>query len=89
MTIKYLKLGWYHPSNANWSYQIWLITDDTGARMYRSTFGGEYRMEAKMTKENKKIEKLHAGVGSDTEYKWASVRNLPDIEEYEGENWKK
>lgn len=81
--IQLIELGYFHPSNANWSYHIFLLIDKTGARMYKATFGGESRIK------NKSIitEKLHAGLGSDTEFKGRAVAKMPDIEGYNGYNW--
>jgi hypothetical protein len=80
---KIIELGYYHPSQANWNYHIFMIIDKTGARLYRSTFGGERRLK------NKKIrpEFLGAGKGSAVEYKWRDIKDLGDIEEYNGKNW--
>ena len=65
MKKQILEFGYYHPSNANWSYHIFMIIDETGARMYRSTFGGDSRMVDKFN-----LERLHAGKGSQPEHKW-------------------
>jgi hypothetical protein len=73
-------VGYYHPSNANWSYRIHLIIDKTGARFYSSTFGGESRMKVK-------AEKLYAGKGSGVEWKYKDMKDLADIETYAGKNW--
>jgi len=75
-----IELGYYHPSTANWSYHIFLLIDKTGARLYRSTFGGEYRLKFK-------TERLSAGKGSCVQYKWGDVKDLLDIEDYNGKNW--
>ena len=89
--IIFVELGYYHPSPANWSYHIWLIIDKTGARLYRETFGGDSRAIRKLELEAKglKVDILYAGKGSDVEYKWRTVKELKDIEEYEGENYPK
>ena len=75
-----IDIGYYHPSNANWSYHIFMIIDATGARLYRSTFGGEHRTKAP-------LEFSHAGKGSSVEYKWRDIKDLLDIESYTGKNW--
>lgn len=79
-----IELGWYHPSNANWSYHIFMILDDSGARLYRSVFGGDSRIREKFN-----MESLHAGKGSNVEYKWKDIKDLLDIEDYTGKNYGK
>ena len=81
--IKVIDLGYYHPSNANWSYTIHLVIDKTGARLYKSNFGGDSRIK------NVKIEKLSAGRGSNVKYMWGDISGLNDIEDYNGTNWDK
>lgn len=75
-----IETGWYHPSNANWSYHIFMIIDETGARLYRSTFGGDKRVKHE-------LKPLHAGKGSGVEYKWKDIKDLQDVEQYTGKNW--
>jgi hypothetical protein len=90
---KIIELGYYHPSNANWSYHIFMIIDKTGARLYRSTFGGESRIIEKLeaTQEwkydGRKFEKLYIGKGSGVEWKYKDIKDLGDIEGYNGKNW--
>lgn len=84
---KILEVGWYHPSNANWSYHIFLVIDKTGARFWRDTFGGNYRMIERMKSSGIEVEKLHAGKGTDTKYNWSAVKHMPDIENYDGKNY--
>ena len=81
------ELGYYHPSNANWSYHIHLVIDETGARLYRETFGGDSRMLATMEQAGHTVEKLSAGVGSGVQCKWKDISRLHDVEEYTGRNW--
>jgi hypothetical protein len=80
-----IKLGYYHPSNANWSYGIWLLIDETGPRLYRETFGGDSRLIKNLQKIS--FKKLY--LGADVEYRWRDVKDLIDIEEYDGQNWRK
>ncbi len=80
------ELGYYHPSNANWSYRIWLIIDETGARLYKETFGGDSRAIETLKKMGKKAEKMFAGKGTDVKYQWKDIKDLHDIEEYKGIN---
>lgn len=82
-----IELGYYHPSNANWNYHIWLLVDSTGARLYRETFGGDSRLIGRYKKENRIIEKLSAGRGTGVQYKWGDIRQLHDLEAYNGKNW--
>ena len=80
-------LGFYHPSNANWSYGIHLIVDETGTRLYRDTFGGDTRAIAKLEKNGFEVKKLYAGKGSGVAYKWRDIKDLLDIESYTGKNY--
>lgn len=49
------KIGYNHPSGANWSYGIWKIdlinTNQSYQMSYtvRETFGGDYRLKEKLT----------------------------------------
>ena len=81
--IKIIETGYYHPSNANWSYHIFMVVDETGARLYRSTFGGDKRIKLAESK----LDYLSAGKGSGVEYKWKDIKDLFDIEQYTGINW--
>ena len=80
-------VGYYHPSNTNWSYHIHIIIDSTGARYYKETFGGVYRIKATMEKLGRKVEVLSGGVNGDLSGKGREVANLFDIESYNGTNW--
>lgn len=84
--IYYAKVGFYHPSTANWSYGVWLIIDKTGAKLYRETFGGDSRMKAKIEKKGLKIEEKH-GVDSFGVWKGREVNKMSDIETYNGKNF--
>jgi hypothetical protein len=57
------ELGYYHPSYANWSYHIFMIIDQTGARLYKANFGGDERVKGN------NLERLHIGRGANVEYK--------------------
>ncbi len=85
--IKFIELGYYHPSNANWSYRIHLVIDGTGARLYRENFGGDYRAMKKMREAGYEVEKIIAGRGTGVEYRWRDVKDLLDIEIYDGRNY--
>jgi hypothetical protein len=87
-TIKIIETGYYHPSQANWSYHVFMIIDKTGARLYTATFGGERRIKAfKDENKAKRLDYLSVGKGSGTEYKWRDIKDLGDIEFYNGKNW--
>ena len=85
--IKIIKTGWYHPKNANWCYGVHMIIDQTGARMYKETFGGDDRIARRLRDQGFEIEKTSAGWGSNVGYKWGDIKGLPDIETYNGFNW--
>ena len=82
----YSKIGWSHPSTANWSYGIWLIIDETGAKIYKETFGGDYRMKETLQKEGVEIKEAHGGYPLG---KWGvrDAQKMDDIESYTGENY--
>ena len=73
-------MGYYHPSTANWAYHIFLIIDRTGARLYKSTFGADASVAQKYNIKR-------TGATAKATYKWRDVRNLPDIENYQGKNY--
>ena len=83
---KIIKVGYYHPSNANWNYGIWLIIDETGAKLYKENFGGDDRMIKKMKKQGIEIKEVF-GVSCLAEYKGREVAKMSDIENYEGKNY--
>lgn len=85
--VIFVELGYYHPSNANWNYRIWLVIDETGAKMYRETFGGDSRCRQSLADQGIESEVLYAGKGSGVEYRWRDVKDLLDIEDYQGKNW--
>lgn len=75
-----IETGFQHSRSNNWSYHIFMVIDDTGARLYKSAFGAEDRMKIDR-------KKLHAGIGSGVEYKARDIKGLYDIEDYTGINW--
>jgi len=79
-------IGYYHPSNANWSYGIHGIIDKTGARLYRETFGGDSILFKQLEEKGAEVQKLYFGKGSGVEYKWKDIKDLLDIESYT-KNW--
>ena len=80
--ITYFKLGFYHPSNANWNYGIWAIIDDTGVKLYKETFGGDSRMQAK----HPEAKELH-GISAYGQWRGREVSEMSDIESYTGKNY--
>ncbi len=84
MRPQIIEVGWYHPSQANWSYHIFMIVDNSGARLYRSAFGGEKRLKYKGA-----VDYNNAGKGSGVEYRWKDIKDLFDVESYDGKNWGK
>lgn len=84
--ISIIELGYYHPSNANWSYHIHLILDKTGGRLYKETFGGDSRLIRVLESNKQKVERVFIGKGSGVQYKWRDIKDLPDIESYKI-NW--
>jgi hypothetical protein len=75
-----IETGYQHSKSNNWSYHIFMVIDNTGARLYKSAFGGEDRMKVERTK-------LSAGQGTGVEYKARDIAKLHDIEKYTGKNW--
>ena len=80
-------LGYYHPSNANWSYGIHMIIDKTGARLYKDTFGGDARIREQLVSKGYTVNRQYAGKGSGVAYKWKDIKGLLDIESYTGKNY--
>jgi hypothetical protein len=64
-----------------------LIIDETGARLYKETFGGDSRVIRQLKAKGLKADKMFAGEGSGVEYKWKDIKDLQDIESYTGINW--
>jgi len=81
-TIQLIKTGWYHPSNANWSYEIFMLIDATGAKLYYSTFGGDSRLANSFAG---KVERL--SVYESAQYKARDLKSMTDIEKYNGKNY--
>lgn len=78
--ITIIKLGYYHPSTANWNYGIHLIIDDTGAKLYKETFGEDSRLIHRLENAGITVKELY--VMETASYKWAEVGKMPDIENY-------
>ena len=86
INIVFCDVGYYHPSNANWNYGIWLIIDEKGAKLYRETFGGDSRIIKKLEDWGYKPKQVY--VKETAYYKWQEVKNMLDIEDYRKEELK-
>ena len=80
-------IGYYHPSNANWSYRTHIIIDNTGARLYKENFGGDSRLRETLKSQGYTIDRLYLGKGSSVECKYKDIKDLLDIESYTGKNY--
>ena len=80
-------VGFYHPSNANWSYRTHIIIDNTGARLYKENFGGDSRLRARLEEEGYNVKRLYLGKGSGVECKYKDIKDLLDIESYASKNY--
>lgn len=76
-----VKVGYYHPRNANWNYEIFLIIDLTGARLYRSTFGEEHDIIKKWSIKQSYTQSIG-------KYDWKQVKVMESVKNYQGANWK-
>ena len=84
-----VELGYCHPSAANWSYHLWLIVDNTGAKLYHEKFGGDSRVIEALEKQGIKAIRMHTGRGTEIEYTCRDIKDLQDIETYNGQNWRR
>lgn len=75
-----IHLGYYHPNNANWNYQIYLLTTGKASVMVRTTFGGDYRIAEQLEKEGYKINRQYWGIGN---FKWNDIKNLMEEDNIE------
>ena len=82
---KIVKIGWAKKVAANWAYGVWLVLDDTGAKLYRETFGGDSRMREKMKAQGIEVVEAH-GVQFAGKYGVREVEKMPDFEDYTGKN---
>jgi hypothetical protein len=85
--VIFIPMGYYHPSQANWNYNVHLVIDATGARMYKENFGGDSRIIAILEAKGIKCERMHAGVGSSPKHSYKDIARMADIEHYTGKNW--
>lgn len=88
--ITYSKIGYNHPSQANWSYGVWKIDLIDTAKHYnmshtvKENFGGESRLKARVLKEHKTEMIETKGVCTSTgTQKVTGIAKLPDIESEE------
>ena len=84
--ITYSKIGYNHPSQANWSYGIWkidLITDKADYCMsytVKETFGGDSRFRKALQDKNIPVletKGVYTGTGTQ---KITGIAKLPDME---------
>ena len=81
-----VRVGYYHRPSANWSYGIWLVVDETGAKLYKETFGGDSRMIEKMTQQGIKV-KEKFGVSAYGLWIGREVNKFENLENYTGKNF--
>lgn len=82
MIKQIIKLGHYQPTNANWSYRICAIIDNSGVRLYKSTFGQEKKIIDKYN-----LKQYYSFI-PEAKYKYNDVKKMLDITEYNGINYK-
>ena len=83
--ITIVKVGYFHPSAANWAYGVWLIVDDTGAKLYKETFGGDSITISTLRSEGIKAETYFLPtIGL---FRGRDAVKMPDIETYTGKNY--
>jgi hypothetical protein len=89
-TIQMVPIGFYHPLNTNWSYEIILVIDNTGLKFYKSVFGADTRKRRELKEKGFDVEKLSTDFQFSPVFKWSDVKNrCKDIEEYNGQNYEK
>ncbi len=80
------KMGYNHPSGANWNYGVWKIdlidTEQTYCMSYtvKETFGGDYRLKEKLNSLNIKYIETRQLFTTTELQKLTGVCNLLDIE---------
>jgi len=77
MKITISEIGYYHPSNANWSYHIWQVDGEKSRFRIKETFGGDYRLIEKLKALGHKVEKGFIG---QFEMKYRDIKDLLDID---------
>ena len=77
MNIKISKVGYYHPSNANWSYQVFHLESDKAVLKATSTFGADYRLKHALEELGYTVETGYIG---DYEMKYRDIKGLLDID---------
>ena len=84
--ITYSKIGYNHPSQANWSYGIWKIDfvdtkrDYCGSETVKETFGGDSRFRIAVAKLGYRIietKTVYTGTGTP---KITGIASMQDIE---------
>ncbi len=79
------EIGYFHPSQANWSYRVHIITDETGSKLYRENFGGDERLVRTLAE--KGVELVRNSVQFSGIFKGREVLKMPDVESYSGKNY--
>ena len=71
-TATIIRLGYYHPSIANWNYEIFLVMiDGRGVFTATSKFGGDYRLSAILSEQGFSVSRSYAQ--AQAEYKWKDI----------------
>lgn len=84
--ITLTEIGYSHPSQANWSYGVWLIVDDTGAKLYKETFGGDSRLLEKLKVQGIEAKICYVPQVGAFKFPVRETEKMPDIEDYMGNN---
>jgi hypothetical protein len=80
MKIRIAEVGHYHPSNANWSYGIWLVSNEKRAVLCKETFGGQHRMIESCKRMGHEVENQYISYSG--VFKGREVEKMLDIENY-------
>lgn len=79
MKIIISDIGYYHPSNANWNYNIFFVENPQGESMkVKSTFGADYRLKKAL--EDLGHEVKSRDISGNAKLSYSQIKNLPDID---------
>ena len=87
--IQLIQVGYYHPSNANWSFGVWLVIDETGAKFYKEQFGGDSRLVRRLEEKGERVKKLWTGNPYNVAYSYKDVKGMENLEDYTEQNYKR
>ena len=87
--IQLIQVGYYHPSNANWSFGVWLVIDETGPKFYKEQFGGDSRLVERLKEKGERVKKLWTGNPYNVAYSWKALKVMENLEDYTGQNYKR